>query len=347
MANKKLGYEYISTMCMELHLIANAGISYAEGLAILGEDEKDDDAKKALAALSNEIDEGKTISEAFETVGAFPDYMVNMLKIGEQTGNLDKVFRSLSDYYARQKSITDAVSRAFTFPAVLFVMTLAVIGVLIIQVLPIFNEVFIQLGATMSPIALAFMNAGMAINSGRYIILGVIIALIAIAAATYFVPPMRNIFNNIKTSITNMTRLGNEISSARFSAAMTMAISSGLDADSAIEIASRLSKGTNVEKKADECRDLLNQGISFGECVNKVKLFEPLYCHMLAIGIKTGTSETVMDEIARRSEQKVNDSIERTISRIEPVFIVIMSVLIGLVLLSVMLPMMGIMSSIG
>lgn len=81
--------------------------------------------------------------------------------------------------------------------------------------------------------------------------------------------------------------------------------------------------------------------------MQKVEIFEPIYCRMLSIGMKTGAADTVMEEIARRAEENVSAGIERAIGKVEPALVIVMSLLVGLVLLSVMLPLMGIMSSIG
>ena len=347
MRQVSLSFEYLSSLCHDLYLIMKAGISFDEGLGLMAENEKDTVIKELISNINSGIEKGETVSDAFEATGSFPVYMLNMLRIGEKTGNLDKVFKALADYYLAQKNIADAIRRAVTFPAMLFVLMLAVIGVLVVQVLPIFNEVLRQLGAAMSPTAITFMNLGLAINNARYGILIVIAVLVVIALIVHFVPSWRQGFLNYRDRIFSGTKLGVKIGAARFAAGMTMGLSSGLDLDASLEMAGDLCKGTPTGARAENCRNLITQGVSLAESVTQSELFDPIHCRMLAIGLKTGAAETVMEEISRQSEEKVQEDIEMAIGRIEPVFVVIMSLMVGFVLLSVMIPMMGIMSTVG
>ena len=347
MPQESLSFEYLSSLCHDLYLIIKAGISFDEGLGLMEENEKNPHIKGVISSINEGIEKGVAVSVAFAGTGLFPAYMINMLVIGEKTGNLDRVFRSLANYYIAQKNIADAIRRAVTFPAMLFLLMLAVIGVLVVQVLPIFNEVLKQLGANMSPIAITFMKIGLAINSSRYIILAVFLAILLIALVVHFVPNWRQGVLDTRDRIFSGTKLGVKIGAARFAAGMTMGLSSGLDLDASLEMAGDLCKNSPTGDKAEKCRDLISGGTSIAESVAQSELFEPIHCRMLAIGLKTGAAETVMEEIAKQSEDKVQDDIELAIGRIEPVFVVIMSLMVGFVLLSVMIPMMGIMSTIG
>ena len=332
---------------MEMYLIMQAGIPTVEGFMLLEEDEQDSKIKPVLKFLYEETGKGVSIGEAFRESKAFPEYMIHMIEIGERTGYLDSVFKALSLYYERQVAISRTIKSAVVYPAILFVMMILVITVLIVQVLPIFNDVFNQLGSTMSPVAIAFMNFGMALRSGRYIILGVLALIAVICIAVWAIPSLKEKFATWRRKITSKTKLGMKIGTARFASAMSMTMASGLDTDASLEMAQKLTGGSAVSEKIEKCRQLIVDGESFANSVTRTELFEPIYCRMLAIGVKTGAADSVMDEIARRSEENVQISMERTIGKVEPALVIIMSLFVGLVLLSVMLPLMGIMSSIG
>jgi len=347
MRHSTIKYEYLSSLSHDLHLIMKAGITFGEGLHLMAESEGNPEIKELISQIDEYIEQGSSLSDAFEQTGRFPPYMIHMLRIGEMTGNLDRVFKSLSEYYIAQKGIADAIRKAVTFPTMLLLMMLAVVGVLVVQVLPIFNTVFFQLGATMSPIALTFMQIGQVLSDGRYIILAIFLVFLTIATALHFVQPWRNSFVNSVNKTFSGTKLGGRIGSARFASGMTMGLSSGMDLDASLEMAGVLCQDTATGRKVEKCRELISQGKGIAESVTEAELFDPIHCRMLAIGLKTGAAETVMQEIARQSEEIVQDDIQRAIGQIEPVFVVAMSLLVGFVLLSVMIPMMGIMSAIG
>ncbi len=342
----KLSYEYISSLCMELYLSMNAGISVSEGLLLVSEGEKDPFADKLIKDLYEDIEMGYGLADSFEKTEAFPAYMINMLRIGEQTGKHDEIFKALSEYYIRQKNITDTIKKAVFFPSVLFTIMLVIIGVLLIKILPIFNDVFTQIGSNMSPLAMFFLNVGIALGKGKYIILAIIVLLIACALCVYFIPSLKERFTKFKNDFTGKTQLGCIIGRARFTSALALSIASGVDTDTALAMAENLCEGTEIGRRAGDCRRFLDEGETLINAITRASLLEPLYCRMLSVGVKTGSADVVISEIAKRSEEAANESIDRTIGKIEPIFVVVMSVMIGLVLLSVMLPMMGIMSSI-
>ncbi len=332
---------------MEMYLILQAGVAVSEGFSLLGQEERSGEAREILGLLYEQSEAGIALGEAFRQTGAFPAYMISMVEIGESTGYLDSVFKALSLYYQRQTMISRTIQNAVVYPALMFVMMLAVIAVLMIRVLPIFNDVFHQLGAAMSPVAAAFLNFGLALNRGRYLILGVLLALAALGLGLRFFRPWREGAGRLCSRLAARTKLGLMIGRARFAAAMTMTLASGMDVDGSLEMAEKLSRDTAVSQRLAKCRQLIAEGAGFAEAVTATELLEPLYCRMLSVGVKTGAADTVMEEISRRSEENVGAAIEKIIGKVEPALVIIMSMLVGLVLLSVMLPLMGIMSAIG
>ena len=127
-----------------------------------------------------------------------------------------------------------------------------------------------------------------------------------------------------------------------------MTLSSGMNIDDSLDMATRLVPGAVMQEKIMQCkREMLLESKSFADASLSSGLFAPLYCRMIAVGFRTGNIDPVMEEVARRSAEQVDDKIEAMLNRIEPTLVIIMSVMVGLILLSVMLPLMSIMSAIG
>ena len=142
--------------------------------------------------------------------------------------------------------------------------------------------------------------------------------------------------------------IGKLIASSRLADALVMTLSSGMNIDDSLDMATRLVPGTVMQEKIMQCkREMLLESKSFADASLSSGLFAPLYCRMIAVGFRTGSIDPVMEEVARRSAEQVDDKIEAMLNRIEPTLVIIMSVMVGLILLSVMLPLMSIMSAIG
>ncbi len=324
---------YLSSLCMELSLILKAGIPVSEGLSMLAEGQGGH-AETLLKALAGSTDIGNTLYFSLEESGAFPAYMINMVRLGEETGRLESVLASLSSYYDRMHKLGSSIRSSIFYPAVLFVLMLIVVGVLMTQVLPVFSDVSEQLGIETSAVASVLTRIGMFLSDNALFILIGIVVLIAAAAFLIF-------------KFFAKTKLGQTIATARFAFAAAMSISGGLDLDSVLRLAGNLTGNPYVKSKVETCEKLIGEGESFENAVNKSELFSPIYSRMLTVGQRTGSTDIVMDEIARRYEEFVNDDIEQKIGRLEPILIIVLSLLVGLILLSVMLPLMNIMTAIG
>lgn len=347
MSNKKLSGAYLSSLCMELSLVLNAGISLDEGLSMLKDDETDKQNKEMLTGLFKSVDAGNSLHKAMGDSDVFPKYVVDMIEIGEKTGRTEDVLKALSEHYDRQEQISRSIKNAVVYPAVLMLMLLLVIVVLITRVLPIFNDVFNQLGTQMTPVAVSIMNFGNALSKYSFVIFGVIFAVAVISYIISVVPSLRDRFRSFHNKINASRGLNKKIASARFASAMAMTLASGLDTDESLNMIERITDNDNMKSKIDNIKELMAKGENFVEAIAQSDIFPNLYCRMLSIGFKTGTADTVMSEIARKSEEDVDEGIEKVINRVEPTLVIVMSLIVGLILLSVMLPLMGIMSTIG
>ncbi|NLV50356.1 MAG: type II secretion system F family protein [Clostridiales bacterium] len=341
-----MDYSYLSYFCAEFSMILKAGIQVSEGFSLLAANERDEGRRAVLEALHKQTDEGISVYEAMSGEGVFPPYMMQMIKIGEGTGYLDSVFSSLALYCESKLRIAGVIRSAVFYPAMLLVIMLAVLFVFLTQVLPIFSGVFSQLGVTMSPIALAFLNFGLALRSAHRWILGVICAIIAISLLVGLIPAWREAFSSWVTRVFSKTKLGHKIGIAHFASALELCFSGGVNLDEALELSQFFCRDPQVVKSIGRCRQSLLSGENLAAAFTKEKLFSPMSCQMLSVGVHTGTTDVVLKDIARRSADEMDRAVEHAVSAVEPTIIIFLSVCVGLLLLAVMLPLVGIMSAI-
>jgi len=225
---------------------------------------------------------------------------------------------------------------------------MVVIAVIVIQVLPIFNDVFNQMGVQMSPFALSIMAFGQALSGAStaiFIIAGIVLAFIILVLA---VPSFRR---SVAVSFKNSFGGGGilkRISSTRFAFAMAMAVESGIDPDDSITMAAKVTDGgKDIAARAERCKQLLSEGSKFGDALTNSGIFTVTHNRLLSLAQQTGTLPEVMGTIAQRSEENIRDEIDSLISKIEPTLVILTSLIVGVILLSVMLPLVSIMSTIG
>ena len=335
-------------LCSELAMLLDAGLTIIDSLQVLKEDESNKDAKDMMQTLIDALDIGGQFSGALRISSLFPRYMVHMVEIGEKTGRLVQTLKALSEYYDRQVRLSVTIKNSILYPAILLVLMIVVVLVLIVQVLPIFNDIFSRLGTQMSPLAVSLMNFGRWLGDASVVIAAILCVIFIIAILAWVLPGLRKAFSKVFTNRWGSKGVFGKIASSRFVFAMTLAMASGLDIEDAINIAANVSGGSRaIDKKHKRCMELLNSGSSLSDALSASGILTLQDGKMLSIGSRSGKADEAMAEIARRSDLDVRDSIDRIVGRIEPTLVIISSVVVGVILLSVMLPLMGIMTSIG
>ena len=335
-------------LCKELAMLLEAGMTLHDSLQIMQDDETSKDGKAMMQNLIDALEGGESFATALNGSALFPRYMVHMVEIGEKTGRLVETLEALSEYYDRQSRLSVTIKNSIMYPAILLILMIVVVLILIVQVLPIFNDVFSRLGSQMSSLAVTLMNFGTWLGDAAIVIAIVIAAIFVIAFLAW---ALQGIRNGLKKAF--MNRFGgrgifDHIASSRFSSAMSLAMASGLDVTEAMDVAFSISGGSKaVDAKHKKCFDLLGAGKSLADSLSGAGILSSQDGKMLSIGSKGGKSDEAMAEIARRSDISVQDEIDRIVGKIEPTLVIISSVIVGVILLSVMLPLMGIMTSIG
>ena len=338
MPRTKLKAAYISGLCGELYDTVSSGISINDGIYMLMSDGKND---PVLKKLFDETSSGHTFAAAVKKTRSFPDYMEEMIRIGEQTGRLDSVLRELSLYYSRQAEVSQNIKNAVAFPLVLLLILIVIVVVLLTQVLPIFNDVFRQLGVSMSGVAVTLLNIGNIIRTYATWIIAFIAAVALIGFILYKIPGTHNMILNMFKG----RKLKRKMSSSVFASAMSMTISSGMDIDESLEMSKKLCD-KDIKKKIDYCTEIMKKGVSFDKAVQKSNILDPISSRRLTISFHTGRTDEAMKRIADEYTGQVNTAIDEKISRVEPALVIIMSVLVGFVLFSVMLPMLSVITAV-
>jgi type IV pilus assembly protein PilC len=274
--------------------------------------------------------------------------MTDMVSLAEQTGRLEDVLLSLQRHYDRQLRMSADIRGAVTVPVTLFAVMVAVVILLVTQVLPVFDRVFAQLGVRMGAVATGMMNAGAVLAKAGTGIAVVLVVLAAAALVVALVPALRE-----KFTVWFRRRFGGQgvlgqMAVSRFASSMAMAVSSGLSMEESVELSARLCGGAReIDEKTEQCRKDIEEGGSPADALAKCGLFSGRDCRLLKLAEQTGSLPDTLEDLAQRQEEESLRRIDRTVGAIEPAIVVITSALAGVILLSVMLPLMGLLSTIG
>lgn len=343
-----LSDEELASFCSQVSILLHAGIAPIESIRILSSDTEDVGSKELLTSISDSIIAGNSFAESLAETGVFPKYVINTIKLGEQAGSLDDVMDSLADYYERENQIAESIHNAVTYPLVMIVLMLIVIIVLVTKVLPIFNQVFVQLGSEMTGFAASLMRLGNTLNSYS-LIFGIVLGIIIVLYIYFVHTTSGKHAGRILMSKLHATRsLYEEIATGRFARGLALALSAGLDTYSGLDMVKELVENERVMAKIDTVKKaIVDDGANLAEGLKAGKMFSNVNNRMVAVGVKSGELDRVLRHISDEYEHKCEKKINSIISVIEPTLVIILSIIVGLILLSVILPLMGIMSTIG
>ena len=329
----------ISAFCQQVGMVVKAGLPTYYGIMILRDEATDEHTRNFLNDIYVPMEKGMTLGNAIADTNMFPEYMVDMVRLGEETGRLEEVLDSLSTYYEREADIKASIRHAVTYPLIMTIMMLVVIVVIITQVVPVFSQIYEQLGSGLSGTALLLMNISTALNNYMlYFVIGFVVLVVAVLLFS------RTSFGKI---IFQGRSLSMTISASRFANCMYLALASGLDTDRSLEMAEKLIDNPYMLERINKCKEHIKFGESFINALLLSGIFSKVYSSMMTIGYKTGSMDDIMHRISIAYEEESDEKLRHFVSVLEPTLIIILSFFIGLILVSFLLPLLGIISSIG
>lgn len=349
MADKKftpLSNTEISAFCSQTAIILKSGISSMEGISIMLEDSTSAEERELLTAINDTLLQTGSLTQALEDTHAYPDYMIAMIRIGEQTGTLDDVMNSLALYYEKEASLAASVKSAITYPLIMIAMMFIVILVLIMKVMPIFNQVFTQLGSSMSGPSLVILNIGQFLNRHVLVLLVILALLAGFVCYICFSGKQHLLLQSLSRKFAGSRQLYDKISARRFASGMALTLSSGLPPEECLELTCDLIEDPAFQTRLTQCKEELSGGQDFSEVLLNNHIFSGLYTRLVSIGGRTGSMEEVMQKIADQYDEEIDARLSSMIAAIEPTLVIILSVIVGIILLSVMLPLVSIMSGL-
>ena len=335
----------LANFTSQMALILQAGISPYEGISIMVEDSDNDKTKQFLSSIEELLNQGETLYTSLQHTNAFPAYALHMIQIGELSGRLEEVMGSLSIHYQRQYENNESIKSAVSYPLIMIVMMFVVILVLITKVLPIFNQVFEQLGTSISGFSKTVFYIGKSFSTYSYIYIGILLLLLL--CFVYFTKSEQGKmkFYDFLTKLRFTKNLTWKLALSKFTSGMSIALSSGLDVSQSMEMAKELIDHKQLKAKITEAEKMLEDH-DLATSLIQTKIVTGMYARLLKIGNKTGHTDQIMKEIADRYDQETNEGIIHFISIIEPTLVAVLSILVGIILLSVMLPLIGIMATL-
>ena len=338
----------ITIFCKQFYSILTAGVTVIDGLRMIQDQTDNKHLRKALYNVQISVEKGDSLASAMEMEGKiFPELLIHMVAAGEATGNLEVAFDRVCKQFDKDMKLTSMVRSAMIYPVMVLLVAVIVVIILMVYVIPNFQQAFDDMGEELPMITQIVINCSDFMASNIIpIVLGLVafIILLMIAKGT---EPGKKFTSVMALKLPMVKDFSVKNAAAKFSITMSTLIVSGVPLVEALDIVSGVITNRVIRQAVKGCREEVMQGIPMSEPLAASGASPPMVHHMVKIGEETGTTEDMLDKIAEYYEAEVEDATRALTTIMEPIIIILLALIVGTVVGSIMMPMLGIYNSAG
>lgn len=343
----KVSLNDLTMFCRQFSIMLSTGIPLLGCIDNLKQQPYSAYFKSILQVISEDVKGGAMLSESLDKhQKVFPDFFRSMVHVGEASGKLDSVFVSLADYYESDSSIKRKVKSALSYPIMLALMTVAIVILMLAFVVPTFKETLSTLDIEPEGITLAVYNISDFILNWWQLIVVLVILLgggFFLFSRTKTGKHLIDVFM-IKCPFIGQVQIN--LITARFARAFCLLLESGMDLATALDTISIILGNSYVEERFNEAADDVRHGVSLTNAFQKQNLFPQMLMQMLAVGEQTASLEDVLSRSCAFFDEQVETSLNSLTSKIQPIMLIIMGVVVGTLFIAVYSPMLSIMNGL-
>ncbi len=326
-------------MCRRFSVMYAAGLPLMDCLSSLAQENESKKLSDTLHDIRKRIEQGSNVAEAFsEHPKVFSPFFINMLRAGESAGKFDYVLGQLAAYMEKQYELKRKVRQAFAYPLIVVIMIFLVVTVIMIVVVPVFSKVYTKLGVPLPGPTIALMY----ISKNAVYIFPSIVALAAGLWVLYkrfrTEPAVKNRLDKWKFSVSMIGKVYHKVVLLKFVRTLSVMITAGLPLSEGLAIAEDVADNAVVSGATSMIQRNIKRGGTITEAVRMHDFFPRTIVHAFSAGEEAGKLGEMLNKFASGVEQDVDDGIRKLVIKIEPILMVVMSLVIGFVLLAIYLP---------
>ncbi len=324
--------------------LVNAGVAIVRGLGVLSEQSTNPKMKKALAEISADVQQGVNLSDAMRKhPQCFDNLYVSMIQAGEVGGVLDEVLNRLAKLLEDVAKLQNQIKSALAYPVVVGLLAVAIFIGMTVFLIPIFAGIFKQLGAELPPLTQFMLGVSEVLRSWKVVVVIGIVIGASIAYQMYYKTRLgRETMDRLWLKVPLFGDLIQKTAVARFSRTFGALTRSGVPILTALEIIRDTAGNQVIANAVDASRRDIQQGGMISIALQKENVFPVMAIQMISIGEETGELDKMLMKVADFYEDEVEQAVKALTSIIEPLMIVVLGGMVGMILLSMYLPLFSV-----
>ncbi len=326
----------------QLSAMVGAGVPLLRALNSLKQHSESAALQGVLEIVIREVEEGAPLADALEkSPGTFSDVYVNMVRAGEAAGILDEILKRLALQQEKNATIRKKVKSSMTYPTVLIVITIGAFFGLMLFVIPQIGKILTDLGgpdAELPGITQAMLGVSGFFTNFWFIIFPALFGAIFLLLRYIKTPKGKSQLHHLVLKIPGIKAIASKVAVARFARTFSALMGAGVAVLEALEVTAHAIGNVVYEQSLIDAAEEVKNGATLSSVIEKNPLFPAIVAQMLAVGEETGQTDTVLVKVADFYEEEVDVAIDGLSAIIEPVMIVFMGGMVGLIAASVMVP---------
>lgn len=336
-SNRK-SYSFNYRFFSELALLIEAGVDVHKTLEIIGGTCSKENEKATLKQIKEAIVNGSTLSEALDTTRRFVKYDTMTIAIGEETGELSTVLKSLSNYYTKKIAQRRQITGALSYPILVLITTVLSMVFMFNYIIPMFEDVFKRFNGTLPPLTRSIIALSETFNRIGWVILLIIVVLFA----TAFICRKKDWYRSFVSSLIERTPIVKDISiltyKGRFCQTLALLISSKVHLQEALRLIKDVIGYYPLEKALSKIIEDISSGKSLSEAISPYKFFDRKMVSMTLVGEEVNKLDVIYDQLSNQYSNELDVKIKSMNSLLEPILIIFVGAMVGVILISMYLP---------
>lgn len=331
----KFNTNELSFCCRQLSAMLTSGLTLVKAIDIMTREQENEKAKAIWQDIYENVQKGESFSSTLEMhAGSFPDFLISMVNAGESSGSLDVIMTRMSDHYANENKLKNTIKSAMVYPIILAVLCVVIVIFLFAFIMPTFIDMYDD-PSTMPALTKIMDSISKFIINRWYL-------LIIFAVAIFFgiqymlkVPSLRYKFDRMLIKGPMVGPLITKIYTGRFSRTLSNLYSSGIPMVECLQKASSVLGNSYIDEKFESVIDEVKQGETLSAAITRTEVFESMFCSVIYVGEESGALDSILDKTSDYYEEESDSAVKRLVSMVEPVMLIFMGVIIGLVVVGI------------
>lgn len=345
---KKASSRDLSVFCRQFVSISTAGVAIVDALEMLGDQTENRALQEAIFNVKASVQKGETLAGSMrQQDGIFPSIMVNMVEAGESSGNLETSFERMAIQFEKSTKIQQLVKKSMIYPIALSVIVVGVVVLMMAFVVPTFSDMYADMGQELPVLTRMVVATSDFVVQKWYILIAVVVLLVigfkVFAASTTGM----YILADLKRKLPIFGKLTIKSSSAQFARNLSTLTAAGISMIDALNIVSKTMPNVRFRDAVLDAKEKVAQGRPLSEPLRASGVFPNMIIHMIGIGEETGNMDDMLITAATYFEEEVEAATEQVAAVIEPLLIVVMAGIVGVIIMSILIPMFGMYSIAG